>query len=240
MTDPSTRVLLVEDDPVSGAFLRAALERLPARVDIATTCARARTLARTGAYALWVVDAHLPDGRGDALLTGLRAEGLATVAIAHTAAREAEQHERLLQAGFLEVLVKPLSSSEILASTRVALGLVSPRARAALPIDNAPLWDDASALDALMGNRSHLVALRRLFLPDLRAMRAAITAAVANDDAATLRSVLHRLRASCSFVGAAQLAIAVNQLVDGDAPSEWPAFDAVVAQTLAHAPPDDA
>lgn len=240
MTEPSTRVLLVEDDPVSGAFLRAALERLPARVDIATTCGRARTLARSGAYALWLVDAHLPDGRGDALLTGLRAEGFNTVAIAHTAAREADQHERLLQAGFMEVLVKPLSGSEILAAARQALGMLAPTARATAPSEHAPVWDDASALDALMGNRTHLQALRRLFLPDLRAMRVALSAAVANDDAATLRSVLHRLRASCSFVGAARLAASVNRLVEGDAATEWPAFDAIVAQTLAQAPLDDA
>ncbi|TBR08376.1 MAG: response regulator [Lysobacter sp.] len=239
MTEPSTRVLLVEDDPVSAAFLRAALERVPARVDVAGNCARARALARNADHALWVIDAHLPDGRGEDVLATLRAAGLTTPAIAHTAAREAEQHERLLAAGFLEVLVKPLSASEILSAARIALNLYASPVRANVPVDDAPLWDDVSALDALLGDRSHMDALRRLFLADLRSMRVAVANAVETDDEATLHAVLHRLRASCGFVGAVRLCAAVQQFAAQDAVSGWPAFDLVAAQTLAQAPVDE-
>lgn len=234
MTDPLPRVLLVEDDPVSATFLQAALERLPSRVDIAPTCSRARGLARAGDHALLVFDANLPDGRGDALLATLRAAGVQAPAIAHTAAREAEEHERLLAAGFLEVLVKPLSAAEVLASARIALGLGAPAVQAPAAAQEAPLWDDAAALESLLGDRAHLDALRRMFVVELRSMRAGIAAALRADDQRTMRSVLHRLRASCGFVGAARLGAAAAELSEGRL--EWQAFDEIAARTLAQAP----
>lgn len=236
MTDSLPRVLLVEDDPVSASFLQAALERLPARVDLAPTCSRARGLARAGDHALLVFDANLPDGRGDALLLTLRASGVHAPAIAHTAAREVEEHERLLAAGFLEVLTKPLSAPEILAAARIALGLGAPRVQMPPSTREAPLWDDDAALDALLGDRGHLDALRRMFVVEVRSMRAAIAAAVRNGDRDAIRPVLHRLRASCGFVGASRLGEAATALSADTA--GWATFDAVAAETLAQAPVD--
>lgn len=235
MTDPIPRVLLVEDDPVSAAFLQAALERIPARVEVAPTCGRARALLRGGDHALLVCDANLPDGRGDALLRALRDTGVGMPAIAHTASREAAEHECLLAAGFLEVLVKPLSTSEVLAAARMALGFAG---SVALPVatgEEAPLWDDAAALDALLGDHAHLAALRRLFVVELRSMRAAIARAIEAAEPASLHPVLHRLRASCGFVGAARLC-ELARLMSEDPAGHWPAFDAVAAETLAQAP----
>ena len=238
MTDSIPRVLLVEDDPVSASFLQAALERLPARVDIAPTCSRARGLARAGDHALFVFDANLPDGRGDALLSTLRASGLRAPAIAHTAAREVEEHERLLTAGFLEVLVKPLSAPEILAAARIALGLGAPPVQLPAATRETPVWDDAAALEALLGDRGHLAALRGMFVVELRSMRAAVAAAMRGGDREAIRPVLHRLRASCGFVGAARLGEATAALAAETL--EWAAFDAIAAETLAQAPVDGA
>src|SRR5690606_33004214 len=66
------RILLVEDDPTSRAFLQAATEALPAVVDIAGSVAEALALATRHAHALWLIDAHLPDGSGSELLRVLR------------------------------------------------------------------------------------------------------------------------------------------------------------------------
>ena len=52
----------------------------------------------------------------------------------------------------------------------------------------------------------HVAALRRLFLDELPGMRAGIA------DPATRAGTLHRLRASCGFVGAARLDAAVQAL----------------------------
>ncbi|GAB1595504.1 response regulator [Lysobacter claricitrinus] len=226
------RALLVEDDAVSAAFLEAALARVPLDVDVARNCAAARELAASTTHDLWVFDANLPDGRGDALLLALRAQGLATPAIAHTAAREAEEHERLLTAGFLEVLVKPLSTAETVAAARMALGLDASLHAPVVANPDLPLWDDASALSALLGDRGHLVALRGLFRAELDTVRVSLANAVDTDDRAEIRSLLHRLRASCGFVGAARLGDAAARLAAAEPRAGWPAFDAVMRATL--------
>lgn len=226
------RALLVEDDPVSAAFLQAALARVPLQVDVAHLCAEARALAARTDYDLWVFDANLPDGRGDTLLRELRVHAPSTPAIAHTAAREAWEHERLLGAGFLEVLVKPLSAAETVAAARMALGLDATLVRPSPADASLPLWDDASALQAMLGDRGHLVALRQLFRPELAVVRADVETAVRADDRAALRSVLHRLRASCGFVGAARLADAAARLGAVDPAVGWAEFDAVLGATI--------
>ncbi|MGY4515636.1 hybrid sensor histidine kinase/response regulator [Lysobacter sp. HA18] len=225
------RALLVEDDAVSAAFLEAALARVPLHVDVARNCAAARELAASTRHDLWVFDANLPDGRGDALLIALREQGLMTPAIAHTAAREAEEHERLLAAGFLEVLVKPLSTAETAAAARMALGLDA-ALPSPTPADPAlPLWDDASALSALLGDRGHLTALRGLFRPELDVVHRSLADAVDTDDRGEIRSLLHRLRASCGFVGAARLGDAAARLATQEPSEGWAAFDAVLRAT---------
>lgn len=226
------RALLVEDDQVSAAFLQAAFARVPLKVDVAHDCAQARQRASASIYDLWAVDANLPDGRGDALLRELRAGGMSTPAIAHTAAREVDEHERLLAAGFLEVLVKPLSTSEIVAAARMALGFDAQVSRGVASGRIRALWDDAAALDALLGERAHLDALRGLFRAELVTMQASARGAVDAGDDEALRSLLHRLRASCGFVGASRLGDAAATLAAADPRTGWAPFEAVLRETL--------
>jgi DNA-binding response OmpR family regulator len=192
-------ILLVEDDTVSALFLSAALEMLPARVRIAEDCGQA--LAAAGPFDAWLIDANLPDGTGTALLQHLRMSDAAAIALAHTADATPAMHDRLLQAGFADVLVKPLSATALLDAVRAALGRAGTDAPSALPD-----WDEAAALAALAGNRDHAVTLRQLFLSELPATRAACLDAFSRADDAALRAQLHRLQASCGFAGAAALA----------------------------------
>jgi DNA-binding response OmpR family regulator len=200
------RLLLVEDDPVSAAFLREAAAALPAFVDVAGGVASALDAASHATHDLVLIDAHLPDGSGEALLVALRARGVDVPALAHTAALDVALHERLLAAGFIEVLCKPIGVAALHEALRrhldsgVATG------------GKLPSWDDAAALGALGGERGHVEALRALFLKELPAQRARIEAAAAIGDEATMRGELHRLVASCGFVGAARLAASVRAL----------------------------
>src|SRR5690606_26492213 len=69
------RILLVEDDPVTQAYLAAVLEALPATVDAVASAGeamRAVSGGGRGTHALWLVDAHLPDADGAGLLARLR------------------------------------------------------------------------------------------------------------------------------------------------------------------------
>ncbi|WP_298574025.1 response regulator [uncultured Luteimonas sp.] len=217
------RILLVEDDPTSRAFLQAATESLPAQVDAAASMAEALALAGAHAHALWLIDANLPDGSGSELLARLRAGGASTPALAHTASRERAEHQALLAAGFLATLAKPLPAGEWLAAIRRALagpdrGGAEPLESGAHRIGQPPadydlaVWDDAQALSALAGDAGNVAAMRRLFLAELPGARDSIVAAAAAGDLEALRAALHRLEAGCGFVGAARLGAAVARL----------------------------
>jgi DNA-binding response OmpR family regulator len=202
-------ILLVEDDPVSRAFLEAATAALPATVAVAGDAASARRLANATSFDLWLFDANLPDATGAELLAQLRDAGLATPALAHTATRDADVHAELRAAGFAGTIAKPVDAVSWQASVRDALQPdTTPRIAdgAASSRDRRDVWDDAAALAALNGNAGHVAALRKLFLDELPGMRARIA------DAETRRDTLHRLRASSGFVGAARLDAAVREL----------------------------
>lgn len=201
-------VLIVEDDPVSGVFLRDAAERFPADVTLADSLADARARLAHTRYDLLLVDANLPDGAGRDLLKTLRARGNRTPALAHTAAADAQIEADLRAVGFLEVLCKPLSMADL----HAALARHLPAASAPKVAGHASDWDDAAALAAVGGEAAHVDALRQLFLAELPAQRSRITAAHANGEAETMRAELHRLTASCGFVGAARLSSAVHAL----------------------------
>ena len=212
------RVLLLEDDPVSAAFLAEGIAGLPAAVDIADTVAEARMMAGDR-HALWLFDANLPDGRGDALLAELRARGLAVPALAHTADARREERDALIAAGFVEVLPKPLAIAQLHAALRRALGTpaaasVDDIAAPSSSVDGetTPIWDDAVALRALNGQRVHVETMRGLFRDELLQTVARVADAIARGDVDALHGELHRLQAACGFTGAARLAIAVDAL----------------------------
>jgi len=214
MTSVLPRVLLVEDDPVSREFLSAAIHALPAAVDAADSMAAALVLAATHGYDAWLFDANLPDGSGAELLERLRVRDSATPALAHTAAPDAQVGETLRAAGFAQVLVKPLPALAVQKALRQALGFnaadVSPPVVAGL--DTFPQWDDEAATRALNGNPEHIAALRQLFLAELPGIVERVRNAFRNEDYQGLHGELHRLRASCGFVGAARLQQAVHAL----------------------------
>lgn len=237
MLDPVPRVLLVEDDPVSRAFLTAAVEGVPAEVDSADNLAAASALAQAHDYALWLFDAHLADGCGARLLQSLRPHLPHTPALAHTATADTQVHDMLRCAGFLEVLVKPLPATAVQQAVRRALAMgddeVACDAANAAPVSRLA-WDDEMAALALNGNRVHIATLRGLFVDDLPRVLQHIAAAMRGRDLDGARASLHRLRASCGFVGAARLGEAARALYQRtDSPALLARFERAAADTLA-------
>ncbi len=230
------RLLLVEDDAVSRAFLAAALEALPAQVDLAETMAEA--LTREDGHDLWLLDANLPDGSGAALLRQLRRRSASTPALAHTADDTPALRAQLIEAGFAAVLVKPLSAAELQENARVWLGMTATKpASAEEPaFEDSPLWDEATALAALKGNREHVATLRGMFLSELPRQRNAIFESLQTQDHTGARRELHQLKASSGFVGALRLNAAAARLeralTDRDTFAE---FEAVLQDTLSSA-----
>lgn len=235
------RLLLVEDDAVSAAFLAEALAALPAQVDVAVSIAAARAAADAATHALWLVDAHLPDGDGLACLRGLRQLQAATPALALTAGAPQAELDALCAGGYLEVLLKPVSVALLQGTVRRLLGLAptdddGTRAAGARG-GKLPAWEDRDALAAIGGNPDSLAKLRRLFLEELPALRAQLASAQSRSDADGVRALVHKLRASCGFVGAARLGAAAAAL--SLAPLAAAArrdFESAAEDTLAAAP----
>lgn len=238
MRDTLPRILLVEDDPTSRAFLTAALRATPAEVDAVDTMGAALALAASQTYAAWMIDARLPDGSGAELLARLRERDARTPAIAHTAAHESDVLDALVAAGFAEALVKPMPAATLQSALRRVLGSAADEAPAAelAIVEDVPLWDDDAAALALNGNRTHVETLRELFVQELTKSVYAISTAAERGDLDSVRGDLHRLRASCGFVGAQRLAAAVQALQqDPASPARLDALEHIAHETLAHA-----
>lgn len=227
------RILLVEDDATTRAFLASACEALPATVDAADCAAAALELATMHDHDLWLIDANLPDGDGAGLLAALRARGLQAPALAHTAAREREALDALVAAGFIDALVKPMPVLRLQAAIRGVLGSPRPRIAetAAVMQSDAtlPVWDDAAALAALNDQRAHVDALRGLFLGELPDARDTVQAAARAGNADAVHAALHKLLAGCGFVGAPRLRAAAAVL------QQAPLSDDALARFLAAA-----
>ncbi len=221
---PLPRVLLVEDDPVSAGFLSEALAALPARVDVAATLAEATALAETTKHDLWLIDAHLPDGAGAELLSRLRSRGYRTPALAHTAETATTLLDILIDAGFEEVLIKPLSIAMLHGAVQRVLRMQahgdvdrhapSKTNTSITPMlcGKFPIWDDAAALRALNGNVAHVEAMRGLYRSELPQVQLRTVAALRDENLTSLDAELHKLRASSGFVGAARLGAAAQAL----------------------------
>jgi len=212
------RLLLVEDDPTSATFLSEALALLPAHVDVAASIAQARGLAASNTHALWLVDAHLPDGDGLACLREMRSVAQPPApALAITAGTTRAELDALCSGGFLEVLMKPVSMA-LLRATVLRLVLEDPMdafEASQVPRPSGgklPVWDQERALAAIGGNAGALAKLRRMFLLDLMEQREQLGLAQRSGDAASVRAIVHKLRAACGFVGAARLGLAVEAL----------------------------
>lgn len=229
------RILLVEDEPTSCAFLAAAVRALPARVDCAGSVAAARVLADAGPYELWLVDANLPDGTGTGLLARLQGLYPGIPGIAHTASSEPAVLQALALAGFQDVLVKPLSSATLQAAVRRVLGISANADTGSTthPAGDQPLWDDDAAATVLNGNRHHIEVLRRLFRDELPLAHQRVMAAAGERRLDQLQTELHKLRASCGFVGAARLGQSVGFLQQyPEAPDVLAQFDVAAQATL--------
>jgi CheY-like chemotaxis protein len=205
------QVLLAEDDPVSRQFL---VEVLAAAGEVAAfgDGTAALAAARRRPFDLLLLDQRLPDMNGRELLARLRSDAAAASrharAIVLSAGLEHDEAVMLRAVGFADALPKPVDAARLLACVRGEQGYRSAVARA----DAAPVLDDTAALTALAGNPNALVQLRSLLRAELPQQLDLIRHAFGRRDAAALGAVLHRLRASCGFCGAAALAGAASAL----------------------------
>src|SRR5450631_179466 len=120
MSEPASKVLLVEDDVEIRRFVRMALEHEGFEVYEADGVKRGLIEAGTRHPDLVILDLGLPDGDGVELVRDLRA--WSDVPVLVLSARTSEEDKiGALDAGADDYLVKPFSAGELLARVRAHL-----------------------------------------------------------------------------------------------------------------------
>jgi len=115
------KLLIVEDEKPTVAFLRRGLVEEGFAVDVATDAARADEAVGTFDYDAIVLDVMLPGGDGFSLCQRWRAAGLTTPILFLTARDDVADRIRGLDRGGDDYLVKPFAFAELLARLRALL-----------------------------------------------------------------------------------------------------------------------
>lgn len=114
------RILIVDDEPKTGAYLRKGLSESGYVVDVARTGADGLTLATESDYDLIVLDVMLPQMDGWTVLKNLRAHK-ETPVLFLTARDEVVDRVKGLELGADDYLVKPFAFAELLARIRTLM-----------------------------------------------------------------------------------------------------------------------
>lgn len=114
------RILVIEDEPRLGAYLRKGLTESGYTVDVVDNGIDGAYLATEGTYDLVVLDVMLPGKDGFEVLADLRAHR-STPVLMLTARDAVEDRIRGLTAGADDYLGKPFSFGELLARVQVLL-----------------------------------------------------------------------------------------------------------------------
>lgn len=115
------RLLLIEDEPKTSAYLRKGLTENSFVVDVAENGQDGSFLAMTGSYDALIVDVMLPIKDGWSVVRELREAGKWMPVLFLTARDAVEDRVKGLEIGADDYLVKPFAFSELLARLRSLL-----------------------------------------------------------------------------------------------------------------------
>ena len=115
------KILIVEDEPKTGEYLRQGLREAGFLVELAQTGIDGLHLAEQGDFELVILDVMRPGLNGWQVLEALRKRGLNMPAMFLTAKDQVEDRVKGLELGADDYLVKPFSFAELLARVRTIL-----------------------------------------------------------------------------------------------------------------------
>jgi len=115
------KILVVEDEPKTGDYLRQGLQEAGFVVDLVRDGRDGLHEALTGDYDLAILDVMLPGIDGWGVLRGIRAAGKDMPVLFLTARDQIDDRVRGLELGADDYLVKPFAFAELLARVRTLL-----------------------------------------------------------------------------------------------------------------------
>lgn len=115
------KLLIVEDQPKTGLYLRQGLNEAGFSTELATDGDTGQYLALNGDYDLLILDVMLPGRDGWQILQAVRAAGLELPVLFLTARDAVEDRVHGLELGADDYLIKPFAFSELLARVRTLL-----------------------------------------------------------------------------------------------------------------------
>ena len=109
------RVLVIEDDPTVGTFVKRGLEEQRWQVDLVASGDEGQRLAESGSYDVIVLDMRLPGKSGIEVLRDLRGRGFEKPVLVLTAQDAVDAKVDALRAGADDYVTKPFALEELLA-----------------------------------------------------------------------------------------------------------------------------
>jgi two-component system OmpR family response regulator len=109
------RILVIEDDPTVGQYVKRGLEEHRWSVDLTTDGEEGERRASSEAYDLIVLDMRLPGKSGIEVLHSLRAKGFERPVLVLTAQDAVDAKVATLRAGADDYVTKPFAFEELLA-----------------------------------------------------------------------------------------------------------------------------
>jgi two-component system copper resistance phosphate regulon response regulator CusR len=109
------RVLVIEDDPTVGTFVKRGLEEQRWQVDLVTSGDEGQQQAEAGSYDVIVLDMRLPGKSGMEVLRDLRGRGFEKPVLVLTAQDALDAKVDALRAGADDYVTKPFALEELLA-----------------------------------------------------------------------------------------------------------------------------
>ncbi|PIX95642.1 MAG: DNA-binding response regulator [Hydrogenophilales bacterium CG_4_9_14_3_um_filter_63_34] len=115
------KILIVEDEPKTGDYLKQGLTEAGFVADLARDGWDGLELAKDGHYDLMILDVMLPGLDGWQVLDGVRRAGVETPVLFLTARDQVADRVKGLELGADDYLVKPFAFAELLARVRTLL-----------------------------------------------------------------------------------------------------------------------
>ena len=146
------KVLVIEDDPTVGQFVKRGLEEQRWTVDLIADGEEGERLAQSQPYDLVILDMRLPGRSGLDVLRNLRAKGFERPVLVLTAQDAVDAKVQTLRAGADDYVTKPFAFEELLA--RVEALARRPREIVSPLLKVEDLEVDLDARDVRRGGRS--------------------------------------------------------------------------------------